>query len=90
MRLTAVPANMTVPAGWTTEVVGDQHILVRSPGGYMATIDLERRWFCSWMTTNGRPASIGKFAGRGWRSLLTQAAVDYLMPIETSRRKARP
>lgn len=79
------PIDLTafkVPDGWTAEVVYGKYVMLRSPMGLMATLDLDLHIFRSGMAMHGRPVSTITYTGRGWRQRLTDAAVAHLQAIE--------
>jgi hypothetical protein len=77
---------LEVPDGWTLEVLEFQphgrYLRVRSPNGYMATIDLEQRVFRPGMSTFSSYVSKDKYAGRGWKRTIVEDAAAWLKRLE--------
>ena len=89
-----LPAGIEVPAGWTAEWSsdGDRFIVITSsPSRYMVTLDLEQRGFRAGMSTTSRMTSTMTYTGRGWRSQLCVAGLQYLRHLEEdiARQRAR-
>lgn len=79
------PAKLSLPAGWSIDVdgYGRGHDVLTSPNRYMATIDWERRCFRSGISISGKAVNKKKYAGRGWKQSLLDAAVKWLEALES-------
>lgn len=72
--------NPTLPAGWTSELVGNGQVLIRGTHGYV-TVDWNKRGFRSGFSVYGRLASTAKYVGRGWQQRLVADAVAWLQKV---------
>lgn len=78
-----------LPAGWVCEDMAGHpdHMVIRSPEGYMATVDLKLRCFRSGMSISGPGVIVfpaPKYVGRGWRNKLCDDAVKHLESVRST------
>ncbi len=79
-----VKGEIGVPEGWKLEEDGcvrDSSILT-SPSNYFATIDWNERCFRSGITSTGARLKPRAYKGPGWRQILVNDAVKWLMKLE--------
>lgn len=79
--------DVRVPAGWTYESVSNtnDYFLIKTPEGYMATLDFARRVFRSGMTISACPVNtVKKYRGRGWKQALCDDATKWLEALRRS------
>lgn len=82
----------TLPEGWTSEVQGEHHTVIRSPFGCVTVcwgrgLDYRTRGFRSGLSSIGKLTSKGRYEGRGWMQRLVTDAVKWLQDVEASHKE---
>lgn len=84
----SVITNPTLPAGWTSEDLGSDQLLIVGWTSVdykqFVTVDFRRRGFRGGFSTHGAMHSQSVYTGRGWSQRLVADAVAWLRAITES------